>query len=84
MVMESKTLAFVDSTLWFIRVGVAAMLMVGAVSDAANGNSLKPTLRLEDASEIKVQLVRRPAERKTRRLHGSAAVVCSVETGWGA
>lgn len=81
--MESKTLAFVDSTLWFIRVGVAAVLMVGAISDAAHGNSLKPTLRLEDASDIKVQLVRRLPDRKTRRLNVSSANVCSVETRYG-
>jgi len=76
--MESKTLALVDSTLWFVRVGVATLLMVGAISDAANGNSLEQTLRLEDASDIKVQLVRKLPDRKNRRLNIPCTDVCVV------
>ncbi|MBF2027797.1 MAG: hypothetical protein IGS48_13710, partial [Oscillatoriales cyanobacterium C42_A2020_001] len=65
--MESKTLAFVDSTLWFVRVGVATLLMVGAISDAANGNSLKPTLRLENASENELPRRKRTGYQNQKR-----------------
>ncbi len=66
--MESKTLAVFDGTLWFIRVGVAAALFMGAMSGTANSQPGTQYPRLKDATDITVKLVKRPTERKGRKL----------------
>ncbi|MDX2230053.1 MAG: hypothetical protein NW220_10470 [Leptolyngbyaceae cyanobacterium bins.349] len=75
--MESKTLAIFDSTLWFVRVGVAAALLLGTVSDA-NANARIPYPQLADAANVKVQLVRKLPERKSRRFNVPVDTVCAI------
>ncbi len=66
--MESKTLAVFDSTLWFIRVGVAIALFAGTLAGTAFGQSDTPYPHLTAATPLKVQLVRKLPDRKGRRI----------------
>jgi hypothetical protein len=76
--MESKTLAVFDSTLWFIRVGVAAALFVGAMSGTANGRTDLLHPQLNEHSNLKVQLVKTLPNRRSRKLEFGVENVCAV------
>jgi len=76
--MESKTLAVFDSTLWFIRVGVAAALMVGAMSGTANGQTGVHSPQFAETTDLKVQLVKRLPDRKGRKIEVFRETICAV------
>ncbi len=59
-------MALVDSSLWFMKVGVAMLLLVGALSHEANSNPQYPIF-LAAGAPVKVELVKRLQERKSRR-----------------
>lgn len=76
--MESKTLAVFDSTLWFIRVGVAAALFVGAMSGTANGQTDMLYPQLNEHSDLQVQLVKKLPNRRGRKLEFGTENICAV------
>lgn len=76
--MESKTLAVFDGTLWFIRVGVAAALFMGAMSGTATGQTAPSYPQLEATTDVKVQLVKRLPNRKARKLELFNPSICAV------
>ncbi len=74
--MLSKTIAVLDSSVWFLRVGVASALFLGSVSTAAAQDLQSPYAQLQDANPPHVQLLRRLQKRHPLQLR---RITCNSE-----
>lgn len=76
--MESKTFALVDSMLWFVKISVATMLLVGAIAEKTNTHTTVQAAAKLKTQAPKVELVKKLQNRRDRRSNSANPVFSNI------